>query len=134
MAVLGGRWQRVTAAATIAEISITPDAYVFSPDADGQLPLMPNVATHAFRRLCSQMEERAAKAEPPRTESWPYRFHDLRHYTATELFRAGHNPRTVADRLGHADAALTLRVYTHDTEDQARAAALSLEAGLTVST
>lgn len=133
MAVLGGRWQRVMATANAAEVSITPNAYVFSPVVDGGRPIMPNTVTRAFSILCDRMAVLAAKAEPPRVESWPYRFHDLRHYTATELFRAGHNPRTVADRLGHADPALTLRVYTHDTEDQARAAAHSLEAGLTVS-
>ncbi len=39
--------------------------------------------------------------------------------------------RAVADRLGHSDPALTLRVYTHDTDDQAIAAAASLELGIT---
>jgi integrase len=37
----------------------------------------------------------------------------------------------VAERLGHSDPAMTLRVYTHDTEDQAIAAAAALEAGIT---
>jgi hypothetical protein len=49
---------------------------------------------------------------------------DLRHYTATKLFRSGHPGRTNADRLGHSDPATTLQVYTHGTEDQAAAAAL----------
>jgi hypothetical protein len=40
------------------------------------------------------------------------------------------NPKTVADRLGHADPAITLRVYTANTNAQAQAAAESLEAGL----
>ena len=43
---------------------------------------------------------------------------------------AGMNPKTVADRLGHADASVTLRVYTANTSAQAKAAADSLEAGL----
>ena len=129
-AVLRGRFRRATATADVGEVSMTRDAYVFSPVVGGELPVMPNWITRAFSLLCDRMETLAARAEPPRAESWPYRFHDLRHYTATELFRAGHSARTVADRLGHSDAALTLRVYTHDTEDQARAAALSLESGL----
>jgi hypothetical protein len=38
----------------------------------------------------------------------------------------------VVDRLGHADALVTLRVYTANTNAQAQAAADSLEAGLGV--
>jgi len=130
MVVLRGRWERATRLARSTEVTLVPEAYVFSNDADGGTPLRPDSLTHAFARLCRQMEDRATRADPPRVELWAYRLHDLRHYTATELFRAGHNPRTVADRLGHADPALTLRVYTHDTEDQARAAAAALGAGL----
>jgi integrase len=130
MSVLAGRWKRFQDACSLMELEPTPEAYIFSLDITGDLPIMPNTLTQSFSRLCRRMEERAAAAEPPRIERWPYRFQDLRHYTATELFRAGHNPKTVADRLGHADAALTLRVYTHGTEDQARAAATALESGL----
>jgi integrase len=136
MAVLAGRWQRVSSAADLADVAISDHAYVFSPVIDGSTPMMPNAVTKAFTQYCRRMEAPAAKIaraagrELTDAERWPYRFHDLRHYTATELFRAGHNPRTVADRLGHADAAMTLRVYTHDTADQARAAAESLESGL----
>jgi integrase len=36
----------------------------------------------------------------------------------------------VADRLGHADPSVTLRVYTANSDAQAQAAADSLEAGL----
>lgn len=123
MAVLAGRFKRATEAVALCEIPLHPEAYIFSPDIDGERPLLPGAVTQAFGRLCRTMAEKTG-------EPWPYRFHDLRHYTATELFRAGHHARTVADRLGHADAALTLRVYTHDTPDQARAAAESLEAGI----
>jgi integrase len=136
LAVLAGRWQRVSSAADLSDVVISDHAYVFSPVIDGSTPMMPNAVTKAFTQYCRRMEAPAAtiaKAtgrELTDAERWPYRFHDLRHYTATELFRAGHNPRTVADRLGHADAAMTLRVYTHDTADQARAAAESLESGL----
>ncbi len=117
MAVLAGRWQRATDAAAKCEVPLHPETYVLSPAVDGSLPLMPSTLTQAFTRLC-------------KAEGWRYRLHDLRHYTATELMRAGYNPRTVADRLGHADPAVTLRVYTADTDDQARSAAAALEAGL----
>jgi integrase len=141
LGVLRGRWQRVTEAATHCEVEIAPTAYIFSPAVDGSTPLMPDTVTQAFARLCRRMEERAlaslrvgksgaTRQDLARSDQWRYRLHDLRHYTATELFRAGVNPRTVADRLGHADPSITLRVYVSNTDDQARAAAATLETGL----
>jgi integrase len=136
MAVLGGRWERMSEAAKVCDEEVTEDAFIFGTDIAGTTPMLPGGVTLAFTRLCRRMEapaRKSAKAEGRELradERWPYRFHDLRHYTASELFRAGHNPRTVADRLGHADPAVTLKIYTHDTEDQARAAAESLESGL----
>ena len=41
------------------------------------------------------------------------RLHDLRHSSATAAIGSGHDLRTVAERLGHANAAMTLRVYAH---------------------
>jgi integrase len=41
------------------------------------------------------------------------RFHDLRHSHASQLLAAGVNIKVVAERLGHADPAITLRVYSH---------------------
>jgi integrase len=133
---LGILADRARTAAELAELELGPATYVFSPDLDGARPVMPGTVTQAFSRLCRRAEQDSAKrrgvvvADLRAADRWPYRFHDLRHYTATELFSAGHHARTVADRLGHADPALTLRVYTHDTEDQARAAATSIEAGI----
>ncbi len=52
-------------------------------------------------------------------------FHDLRHFYASALIRAGLSVRVVADRLGHADASMTLNVYAHlwpDEEDRTRSA------------
>jgi len=126
MGVLTGRYKRVSDNVAIAEISLSPDAYVISPDFDGSKPMLPGAVTLAFRRLYNTMAEKT-------NDEWPYRFHDLRHYTATELFRAGHNARTVADRLGHADPSLSLRVYTHDTADQPQLAAESIEVGILTS-
>lgn len=51
--------------------------------------------------------------------------HDLRHFYASALIRAGMNPKVVASRLGHADPSMTLRVYAHlwpDDEDRSRQA------------
>lgn len=43
----------------------------------------------------------------------PLNFHGLRHSHATVLLQAGVPVRVVAERLGHADPAMTLRVYQH---------------------
>ena len=89
----------------------------------GESPYLPESITRSFGRVLRRLEATTG-------ERWPYRFHDLRHFTATELFRAGHSPKTVATRLGHADVAVTLRTYAHDTDDQARSAAEEIERGL----
>jgi integrase len=41
------------------------------------------------------------------------RFHDLRHTAATLLLSRGVHPKVVSEMLGHADIAITLRVYAH---------------------
>lgn len=49
-------------------------------------------------------------------------WHDLRHFHASLLIADGRSVRSVADRLGHADPAETLRTYAHlwpDDEDRA---------------
>ncbi len=44
-------------------------------------------------------------------EKW--RLHDLRHWSATNAIAGGADVRTVANRLGHSDPSMTLRVYSH---------------------
>lgn len=55
------------------------------------------------------------------------RLHDARHTADTVLLRAGVPVKVVSQRLGHADVAVTMRVYQHVTrqDDQAAADALS---------
>jgi len=66
-----------------------------------------------------------ARAQSRISSAW--RLHDLRHWSATYAIGGGHDVRTVAGRLGHANAAMTLRVYAHVLEqaDQEVAAALA---------
>jgi len=45
-----------------------------------------------------------------------WRLHDLRHWSATTSIAAGHDVRSVAMRLGHANPSMTLRVYAHAVE------------------
>jgi integrase len=72
----------------------------------------PTMHSSGRRRL--EIEELAA--DPPRVESWKFRFHDLRHLSATEMVGQGMDPRTVAARLGHANPSVTLAVYAHAVE------------------
>jgi integrase len=51
----------------------------------------------------------AGVGEPGRAEG----FHALRHFYASSLLEDGVSVRALADYLGHADPAFTLRVYTH---------------------
>ena len=55
-----------------------------------------------------------------------WRLHDLRHWSATISIARGHDIRTVANRLGHANPSMTLRTYAHavDSTDAPIAAAL----------
>jgi integrase len=59
------------------------------------------------------------------------RLHDARHTAATMMLRAGVPVKVVAQRLGHADVAVTMRVYQHVTaqDDQAAADALGRALG-----
>jgi integrase len=45
-----------------------------------------------------------------------WRLHDLRHWSATHAIAGGHNVRSVAARLGHADPTTTMRTYAHALE------------------
>jgi integrase len=55
------------------------------------------------------------------------RFHDGRHMHLSMLIANGVDVRTVADRAGHADCVLTLRLYAHALDAQRRRAAMGLD-------
>ncbi len=75
----------------------------------------PNHLGRLFRRLVGE-------SGVPRI-----RFHDLRHTAVSLMIRQGIPAKVVSDRLGHANVAFTLSVYTHLYEDQRRSAALSMD-------
>jgi integrase len=54
----------------------------------------------------------------------------LRHYAATIAIASGIDPRTVAGRLGHADASVTLRIYSHVLEAKDKEMASTLGAAV----
>ena len=122
-AILTARQARAESEAATACVPLSSDAFVWSTQADGLSPRTPNSLTRAFHRLCRTMETEALASEPPRVESWKFRFHDLRHLSATEMVGQGMDPRTVAARLGHANPSVTLAVYAHAAEARDREAA-----------
>jgi integrase len=75
--------------------------------ATGQ-PLRPDSVSQAFKR-------EVASSGLPRI-----RLHDLRHGHASHSLAAQASLREVADRLGHADPAFTLRTYTHSLAGSGR--------------
>ena len=105
------------------------------------------VAVHAVRYCGIDAGEwvfaRFQPANPDRIAWWwrrarrlagidsAWRLHDLRHWSATEAIGSGHDIRTVAGRLGHANAAMTLRVYAHVLERADQAVAATLASALT---
>jgi integrase len=79
-------------------------------------PLYPDTVTALMTKLIGQHNK---SASPP-TQPLPHaRLHDLRHLHATTLLLAGVPVHVVAARLGHADPAVTLRVYSHVLREHA---------------
>jgi integrase len=68
----------------------------------------------SFKAMMSDANERAGESDKIPDG---LRFHDLRHSHATALVAAGCSIKAVSRRLGHADVAITLRVYSHVMPD-----------------
>lgn len=96
------------------ESELDPHGYILSLDPAGRTPMRPDTITGEFRLVTGRLGVKL-------------RFHDLRHFTATR-FGAGADVRTVAQRLGHADPSITLRIYAAAIEERAPAAAAVLGA------
>lgn len=73
-------------------------------------PLYPDTVTALMNKLINAHNKSATSAELALPHA---RLHDLRHLHATTLLLAGVPVHVVAGRLGHADPAVTLRVYSH---------------------
>ena len=69
-------------------------------------PYTRNMLSHTMRKYT---QEAAVKR---------IRLHDLRHSHASLLINAGFLPIDVADRLGHANAGITLSIYSHFYESK----------------
>jgi integrase len=139
--VLNRRWAYIVDFSARTRSPMVADPYVLSYQANGAIPVNPDTLTHGFRSLCEAMEqpaldnlrksvEEAERADLAPGDRWPYRFHDLRHFSVTTLIAAGVDVRTVADRHGHANATMTLNRYAHALPERDREAARLLGAAL----
>lgn len=73
---------------------------------DNGTPISPNNSfTSSFRHFVKQHVP------------FSVRFHDLRHTHATLMLEAGVNPKTIQERLGHANINTTLNIYSHVTKE-----------------
>jgi len=79
-------------------------------------PLYPDTVTALMTKLINGYNKSVAAP----AQALPHaRLHDLRHLHATTLLLAGVPVHVVAARLGHADPAVTLRVYSHVLREHA---------------
>lgn len=113
--LLGGLKDRAMARASECGGVLAADAFVYSTGRiDGAAPTRPGVLSRRFKAAL-----KVAGLEG-------VRLHDLRHAVATHLITGGTDVQTVAKRLGHADASVTLRVYSHLVREADQAAADSM--------
>ena len=82
-------------------IQVVEDGYIFPKRADMASPA--NIDTYS-----SVASKIAKNLDLPQIH-----LHSLRHFHATELIAAGQDPVNAAQRLGHANPTMTLRVYAH---------------------
>ncbi len=118
-ATLSAHRSRADGWAATLGATLDTESYILTDDPTGRMPWKPDLVTQAFERLCR------------RGGVSGLRFHDLRHFSASQLIGAGIDPRTVASRLGHADPSVTLRIYANAIEARDRAAGDVLAAAMT---
>ena len=92
-------------------LEVTYDMPVFTYDLVD--PISPDTASHYVRAIAD-------------TAGVDTHLHALRHFAASAMIGDGQDVRTVAGRLGHADASTTLKVYAHMLPQRDLAAAESL--------
>jgi len=73
-------------------------------------PIYPDTVSQLMAKSIKAYNDQEDAAARPLPHA---RLHDLRHVHATMLLLAGVPVHVVADRLGHADPSITLRVYAH---------------------
>ena len=98
----------------------TKDSHVFTTGW-GE-PIYPDTVTSLMTKLI-RVHNRPDNGKRQKNQLPHARLHDLRHLHATTLLLSGVPVHVVAARLGHADPAITLRVYAHVIRSAEAAAA-----------
>ncbi|MEX6430646.1 tyrosine-type recombinase/integrase [Ferrimicrobium acidiphilum] len=103
-------------------LGLVSNPYLFYSSPDGSLPVHPDSPSKLFRRITDNFGLKELH------------LHSLRHFAATQLVAAGMDIRTVSGRLGHADASVTLKVYSHvlEAKNQGAAAIMGALLGSTI--
>lgn len=92
----------------MGEAYTVTDYIIVHPDGK---PIYPEYVSQLFTKL----QERANLPQ--------CRFHDLRHLCASIMLKQGVNVKVAQERLGHADIATTLNIYSHVLPSSAKEAA-----------
>lgn len=104
--------------AMLAEGHCIADSPVFCGSRRGQWLRKSDVYRHSFKPI---LEKAGLK----------FRFHDLRHASATLLLIEGVDIKTVQARLGHSSAAITMDIYAHALDRGQQTAADAMQQILT---
>ena len=98
-ALLAARYEHQATLAKQVGVDLSADPYLLSRSADGSFPCLPDGLSHGYERLAKRLGIKG-------------HIHELRHFSAATTIAGGADVRTVAGRLGHTDASVTLRVCT----------------------
>lgn len=90
-----------------SRLKTDPDCYLFSGEPDASEPWRPDSTGRKVSRL-------TGGAIHP---------HALRHFVASQLMAAGHDVRTISERLGHERVSTTLDMYSHAVDGTGQQAA-----------
>ena len=109
---LGERRRAAERECAALDTRLSDDSYVVGSPIDGRFysPQVLGKNWHTFSRICGLKG----------TQNQGVRFHDLRHTFATHAIASGQDVKTVSAILGHANAAMTLNIYSDALADSKR--------------
>jgi integrase len=107
---------RVMERARLCEVDLAADAFVFSPEPHGRVPVPPDRVSHTWQRICRRAGVSGV------------RLHDLRHWHATYLLGQRVPLEAVSERLGHGLKSTTHDFYAHAVPAHEELAAAELGA------
>ena len=114
--VLSKHWESQHAQRRLLGLNVSDSDLVFA-HAHGS-PILPHSITNPWKRLVKK------------AGFMGIRLHDSRHTHVTLMLKQGVNPKTVAERLGHASVVITLDTYSHVLPGIREAVARAFDEGL----